>query len=582
MRTLHRSFLRSLVLGSAALLAAGDVDRAPAAFTTADLTQGVTAQDLVNALLGPGMTAQNVTFTGAGGAAGTFTGGTPVLGFDSGIILSSGCIANIAGPNVFDDVSCDNLLPGDAELSLLSGYDTHDATVLEFDFEPADWNVTTLLFSYVFASDEYNEWVYTPFNDVFAFWVNGQNCALVPSDTGLSNPVTIDTVNGGNPYASGNEVNPVLYRNNDLSDGGGAIDTEMDGLTVTLTCQAEIIPHTTNHIRLAIADSSDGVYDSIVMIRAGSFTPTDLAVTLVPPTADNPIGTTHTVTATVVNGSGVPQPGREVGFSVLSGPNAGATGTCSVSAECLTDANGNVSFTYQGGLNPGTDVIRACFDDVGGNDNCSPAVLKHWVENCGPDGTPCGGLPAACENQRTCLNGVCQDNGLKPPTTECRPPAGDCDLAEFCTGVHPDCPLDQHVPDGTMCSDGNPCTEGDNCEAGICVGTPFGLPSEVDNGVRVVVSQGAVVLTWNLAVNSISSDVLRGLVSMLPVGPGGDDETCIGQNEPGTTFRIAADPPPGSGYWYLVRGVNNCGHGPYGYEAQNGLPTVPRVSTTCP
>jgi hypothetical protein len=105
---------------------------------------------------------------------------------------------------------------------------------------------------------------------------------------------------------------------------------------------------------------------------------------------------------------------------------------------------------------------------------------------------------------------------------------------------------------------------------------------EVDDGVRITVSQGVVALTWNLAVNSTSSDILRGLVSMLPVGPGGADETCIGQNEPGRTFRIAADPLPGSGYWYLVRGVNSCGHGPYGYEAQNGLPTVPRVSTTCP
>lgn len=582
MRTLRWSFVLGLMLGSTVLAAGGDVDQAPAALTTTDLTQGVTPQDLVNALLGPGMTAQNVTYTGAGVAAGTFTGGTPVLGFESGIVLGSGCIANIAGPNVFDDVSCDNLLPGDAALTLLSGYDTHDATVLEFDFEPNDWNVTTLLFSYVFTSDEYNEWVYTPFNDVFAFWVNGENCALVPSDTGLSNPVTIDTVNGGSPYGSGNAVNPVLYRNNDLSDGGGAIDTEMDGLTVTLTCQAAIIPHTTNHIRLAIADSSDGVYDSNVMIRAGSFTPTNLAVTLVPPTADNPIGTTHTVTATVVDGGAVPQSGREVGFSVLSGPNAGAAGTCSASAECLTDANGNVSFTYQGGPTPGTDVIRACIDDVGGNENCSPAVLKHWVESCGPDGTPCGGVPAVCENQRTCLAGVCQDNGTKPSTTECRPRAGECDLAEFCTGIGRECPLDQHVPDGTSCSDGNLCTEGDGCEAGICVGTPLGLPSEVDDGVRVAVSQGACVLTWNLAVNSTSSDILRGLVSMLPVGPGGNDETCIGNDEPGTTFRIAADPPVGAGYWYLVRGVNSCGHGPYGYEVHNGVPTVPRASTTCP
>jgi hypothetical protein len=554
----------------------------PAAFTTLDLTQGLTPEDLVSALLGPDMSVSNVVYVGAEVAAGSFTGGTGIIGFDSGVILSSGCIANIAGPNVLDDISCDNLLPGDAALSFLSGYDTHDATVLEFDFVPEDPDATVLLFSYVFASDEYNEWVYTPFNDVFAFWVNGQNCALVPGPTGVSSPVTIDTVNGGNPFANGNETNPVLYLNNDLSDGGGAIDSEMDGLTVTLSCQAEIIPEETNHIRLAIADSSDGVYDSNVMLLAGSFTPTDLVVTLVPPTAANPVGTTHTVTATVLDGSGVGQPGLHVDFTVLSGPNAGAMGTCTVDEECVTDAGGHVSFTYLGGPNEGTDIIRACIDDVGGNDNCSPAVVKHWALDCGLDGTPCGGMPAACEIQRTCLDGVCQDNGLEPPTTECRPATGDCDWAEFCTGSNPDCPLDQHMPDDTLCMDGDSCTEDDRCQAGSCVGDLIDMPEEVDDGVRIMILDNAPSLTWNMPPGTIASDILRGLVAGLPVGPGGDDETCIGEDELGTTFRIVADPAPGTGYWYLIRGVNDCGHGPYGYEAELGVPTVPRESTTCP
>ena len=45
---------------------------------------------------------------------------------------------------------------------------------------PTDPASTTLLFSYVFTSDEYNEYVTTQYNDVFAFYVNGVNCALVP------------------------------------------------------------------------------------------------------------------------------------------------------------------------------------------------------------------------------------------------------------------------------------------------------------------------------------------------------------------------------------------------------------------
>src|SRR6185503_17058852 len=360
-----------------------------------------------------------------------------------------------------------------------------DATVLEFDFEPNDWNATTLLFSYVFTSDEYNEFVTTQYNDVFAFWVNGITCALVPRLGPAPDPVTINTVNRDNPFGGPDARNPLLYRNNDLDDGGGSINTEMDGLTVVLSCQAPILPRATNHIRLAIADASDGIFDSNVMIRAQSFASTDLFLTLDPPAAVNPIGTSHTVTATLRNAQGVPQAGHEILFSVISGPNAGAAGTCSVHADCATDIDGVVHFTYTGGPTPGVDILRACFDDVGGNENCSLGVTKQWVLPCGPDGTPCGDPPAACEIQDTCLNDVCHHAGLAPGTTVCRPPAGPCDVAETCTGVDPACPLDQHMPDATACDDGNRCTAADGCIAGLCAGAPFSAPSETDTGLRV-------------------------------------------------------------------------------------------------
>lgn len=87
---------------------------------------------------------------------------------------------------------------------------------------------------YVFSSDKYNEYVHSVHNDVFAFFVNGDNCALVP---GTADPVSINTINNGNPYGSSPSENPQYYRNNDLSDGGGSIDTEMDGLATVLSCR---------------------------------------------------------------------------------------------------------------------------------------------------------------------------------------------------------------------------------------------------------------------------------------------------------------------------------------------------------
>ncbi len=71
-----------------------------------------------------------------------------------------------------------------------AGHATNDAAVLEFDFVPTQG---TASFRYVFASDEYLEFV-DQFNDVFAFYVDGVNIALIP---GTNTPVAINTVNPG-------------------------------------------------------------------------------------------------------------------------------------------------------------------------------------------------------------------------------------------------------------------------------------------------------------------------------------------------------------------------------------------------
>ena len=235
---------------------------------TEDLTGPLTPEDLANDLVGGGLTISNLTFSGADVAAGRFSGGTGIIGFESGIILSSGDIANVVGPNVEDGITGDNGLPGDADLDgLIPGFQTFDATVLEFDFIPDDDMVS---FRYVFASEEYNEYVNTEYNDVFAFIVNGVNCATVSGD-----PVSVNTINNGNPLPGEDPTphHPELYINNDLDDGGGSIDTEMDGLTTLLACQASVNPGVPNHIKLAIADSGDHILDANVLLEAGSFVP---------------------------------------------------------------------------------------------------------------------------------------------------------------------------------------------------------------------------------------------------------------------------------------------------------------------
>lgn len=118
---------------------------------------------------------------------------------------------------------------------------------------------------------------------------------------------------------------------------------------------------------------------------------TVLGISLDPPADENFVGDDHTVTATLTDLLGNPQPAIVVTFTVLSGPNAGALGTCTVNGDCSTDASGQVSFTYAGGGGVGTDRIEACFINQSGVEICSRVVTKDWVVRPVLDGRMTGG-----------------------------------------------------------------------------------------------------------------------------------------------------------------------------------------------
>lgn len=231
----------------------------------------LTPTQLAEALVGAGVAVSNVTFNGGAASTGSFIFTDPtVVGFDQGILLSSGSAVDVVGPNVSDWTSTDFALPGDADLDALSGFTTYDAAVLEFDFIPT---ANQVVFYYAFASDEYPEWVNTPYNDVFAFFVNQTNYAEVRQIAGDPAapfvPVAVNNINNGNQlYPDFVPMRPDLFRANYY--GSSAIDLELDGITSVLTFQAPVNPGVVNHMKLAIADASDGIYDSAVFIKAGS------------------------------------------------------------------------------------------------------------------------------------------------------------------------------------------------------------------------------------------------------------------------------------------------------------------------
>jgi len=232
---------------------------------------GPTAQELAEWLSKPGDTVANANFTGAASARGIFgAGGSVGLPFNTGIILSSGTIHNAAGPN--DDTGADKDtpygLPGDSGLDALldviepetapEPLDTLDAAVLEFDLTPS-----TGLLEFVFASEEYPEWLSDLKNDAVAIFVDGQNIAWVP---GASNdvPVCVFTVNATR--------NADYFRENP-GEPNEILDLQYDGLTSTplhpqLAATKTVQVGVPVHVKIVIADEDDDAYDSSVFIKA--------------------------------------------------------------------------------------------------------------------------------------------------------------------------------------------------------------------------------------------------------------------------------------------------------------------------
>lgn len=97
------------------------------------------------------------------------------------------------------------------------------------------------------------------------------------------------------------------------------------------------------------------------------------SVGLSPQTDTNPVSTPHTVIAFVQATGGAPIAGATVGFTVLSGPNAGASGTCNP-VGCVSGSDGKVNFTYNGGPTTGNDKIQANIGTLKSN-----IVDKFWI-----------------------------------------------------------------------------------------------------------------------------------------------------------------------------------------------------------
>jgi len=220
------------------------------------------AQEIINTLFGQDVTAYVV------GTPILVAGGTTVnnsqIGFISdldqvsasmpqtGVLFSTGFISDLTTTNTSDFSGTIANNQSDPQFDV-NGNGEFDVASIEFTVDlPA---ATTLSGSYVFASDEYLEYVNSGVSDLAKVFVDGVNIAKTPSGADLS----IDTVN--------DQADPAYYIDN--PNIFPSYNWEPDGFTATIPFSINISAgvHT---IKIGIADEGDAYLDSWFIIEAGT------------------------------------------------------------------------------------------------------------------------------------------------------------------------------------------------------------------------------------------------------------------------------------------------------------------------
>ncbi len=360
---------------------------------------------LVNQLIGPGVTVSNATINTQLNAAGTFNGAASNIGLPGGVLLTSGDVNNAPGPNSSPGISTSHFSAGDPQLDLLTTpFLTEDACILEFDLVAT---CDTIQISYVFGSDEYDEWVCSDFTDVFAFFISGpgitgvQNIAVIP---GSLTPVSINTVNigsvGANAFppfpANCNTTNSAYFSTNNVGT-----TVEYDGFTVPLIAKSAVMPCSTYHIKLAIADAGDASLDSGVFLEQGGIRCTSTFFS-VEPEVNSPTST-YAVEGCVNGGFTFHRDGDST-LALTMYYNVGGTATSGVD---YTPLNGTIVFppgvatvtvpvaAAADGITEGLESIFVILSDTVCNlivsDTATLLIIDELIVDAGPDDTLCQG-----------------------------------------------------------------------------------------------------------------------------------------------------------------------------------------------
>ncbi len=316
---------------------------------------GANATQMANEIFGDGVTVVSATYYGDNDSSAIYSNGDSLAPGatpgDTGVILSTGDaddFTNSTGSSNQSNSTSTNTsgVNNNSQFNSAAGTRTYDASYLDVTFIP-DSDVMTMQF--VFSSDEYPEYTNSVYQDFVGVWVNGTFVDLAIGN-GDADPGNINSSDNQNLY---------------LDNTSDAYNTEMDGLTVTMTLTMNVNAGDQNTIRIGIADVSDSSYDSNLLIAGDSVQTKVVALedsTTVYPSGSKVLDvmandvSASTLTITHINGQAV-----TVGSSVLL--NTGQTvvlnadGTITINGDGDTE-DFNFTYTITDGTNEDTGFVN--------------------------------------------------------------------------------------------------------------------------------------------------------------------------------------------------------------------------------
>lgn len=222
---------------------------------------------LIELFMGDGVKVFNIRAKGNKSNMAAFDMQHTFFPMDEGIMLTTGrASVNTSGKNLSPrtSTSMKEGAASDFDLGKMVSKIIYNVTVIEFDFIPF---YDSLYFDYVFASEEYPEYVGSMFNDVFVLMLSGP---------GYKSPINLARVGEPPAIVSVNNVNhkknaDLFISNEGKIPAGYQYQVEYDGFTKLITAKCSVARGKKHHMKIAIGNVNDFSYDSGVFLRASSF-----------------------------------------------------------------------------------------------------------------------------------------------------------------------------------------------------------------------------------------------------------------------------------------------------------------------